>query len=193
MHALPSHCFRSWLSCNGSWRRYGPTFLPDNCWDMAPLGKTSSKKKPENNGEMLLCFLNLFGILIGSVCWQSSGLRSWKPAQTLNFGPHSEVAWTDLISVQLSIQADWEPRDFAVDVQSKRISQVFTCFQIYQTKSWIKPTSNKWSNSSKGWELPQSFSINFWFFCPRTHTTNEGQPTRLGSMTQPCRFQHASG
>lgn len=83
-------------------------------------------------------FLILLAFLIGSVCWQSSGLRSWKPAQTLKFGPHSEVAWTDLISVQLSIQADWEPREFAVDVQPKIISQVFTCFQIYEAKSWIQ-------------------------------------------------------
>ena len=30
-------------------------------------------------------------------------------------------------------------------------------------------------------------------FLSKNSTTNKGQPTRLGSMTQPCRFHHASG
>lgn len=119
------------------------TFLSRQLVSYDPQGKTSSKKKPKNNGEMLLCFF----ALIGSICWQSSDLRSWKPALTLEFGPHSEVAWTDVISVQLSIQANCEPHDFAVDMQPlKNFWSVYTL----RPDRGSKHASNQWSNSFKG-------------------------------------------
>ena len=150
MHALAPHCFRCWLSCNGSWRQYGPTLFEIIAELWPPERKQvfqQETSKQWRNVALLFC------MLIGSVCWQSSELRSWKPVK-FDLG-----IWA----------AQWSCLDrsnFCPAINSSRLRTLWLCsghasFKSMRLNRGSKPTSNQWSNSFKGWELPQSFSIQF--------------------------------
>lgn len=154
MHAPPSHCFRSWLSCNGSWRWYGPTFLPNNCWVMALREKHLRRRnlKTENNGEMLLCFLNVFCILIGSVCLAKFRTQKLKAGTNLEIWA-ATVKWLGRIKFLSSYQ--FKPIENPVILQltcnpKEFLKCLHASFKSIRLNRGSKPASNQWSNSFKG-------------------------------------------